>query len=192
MEDYLLIEMLKNKSKNDPEFDAMLSDYMRQKYARGMRRDSYGEYPEDTTYNRMYDGYNRREYMRGHSRGYDSLFDRFLNGGESEHFDEHRAKHLVSKMYHMEPGNKMVSGEHFSMTKAKDVYETYKKMYDLDITLEDVYVAINAQYHDYYTVFKTWFGTNIDSKIIESAICFWFKDADYDRGSKLWNYFQGA
>ena len=53
----------------------------------------------------------------------------------------------------------------------------------------DIYVAINAQYHDYATLYKSWFGDNIDTKIIESAIIFWFKDEDYHEGSKIVNYF---
>lgn len=36
----------------------------------------------------------------------------------------------------------------------------------------DVYVAINAQYHDYCELFKAWFGDSVDSKIVESAINF--------------------
>lgn len=50
------------------------------------------------------------------------------------------------------------------------------------------YVAINAQYHDYAKLFEEWFGGNIDNKVFESAITFWFKDADFD-GDKVWEYF---
>ena len=52
----------------------------------------------------------------------------------------------------------------------------------------DVYVAINAQYHDYAKLFEEWFGGNIDNKVFESAITFWFKDVDFD-GDKVWEYF---
>lgn len=52
----------------------------------------------------------------------------------------------------------------------------------------DVYVAINAQYHDYSKLFEEWFGGNIDNKVFESAITFWFKDVDFD-GDKVWEYF---
>lgn len=52
----------------------------------------------------------------------------------------------------------------------------------------DVYVAINAQYHDYAKLFEEWFGGNIDDKVFESAITFWFKDVDFD-GDKVWEYF---
>lgn len=51
----------------------------------------------------------------------------------------------------------------------------------------DVYVAINAQYHDYAKLFEEWFGGNIDNKVFESAITFWFKDVDFD-GDKVWEY----
>ena len=54
----------------------------------------------------------------------------------------------------------------------------------------DVYVAINAQYHDYCELFKSWFGDGVEQKIIESAVIFWFKDDDYKDGFKLWNYFK--
>lgn len=52
------------------------------------------------------------------------------------------------------------------------------------------YVAINAQYHDYCELFKSWFNDGIEQKIIESAVVFWFKDDDYKDGFKLWNYFK--
>lgn len=34
----------------------------------------------------------------------------------------------------------------------------------------------------------SWFGGNIDNKVFESAITFWFKDVDFD-GDKVWEYF---
>ena len=33
-----------------------------------------------------------------------------------------------------------------------------------------------------------WFDGNIDNKVFESAITFWFKDVDFD-GDKVWEYF---
>lgn len=42
--------------------------------------------------------------------------------------------------------------------------------------------AINAK------LFEEWFGGNIDNKVFESAITFWFKDVDFD-GDKVWEYF---
>lgn len=55
-------------------------------------------------------------------------------------------------------------------------------------TIGDIYVAINAQYHDYCELFEKWFGSNFDEKIIASAVDFWFEDDDFD-GNKVWKYF---
>ena len=52
-----------------------------------------------------------------------------------------------------------------------------------------IYIAINAQYHDYAPLFKTWFREGIEHKIIESAIVFWFCDVDYNGESKIDDYF---
>lgn len=92
-------------------------------------------------------------------------------------------------MYHFENGRKYV-GEKFDMTKAKEVCERYRGIIPQTVTHADVYVAINAQYHDYCELFKSWFGDGVEQKIIESAVIFWFKDDDYKDGFKLWNYFK--
>lgn len=52
------------------------------------------------------------------------------------------------------------------------------------------YVAINSQYHDYAELFKNWFGDGIEQKIVESAIVFWFKDADSKSENKVVGYFR--
>jgi hypothetical protein len=75
------------------------------------------------------------------------------------------------------------------MSKAKEVRERYRGLIPQDITIADIYVAINAQYHDYCELFTSWFGSNIEQKVIESAIVFWFKDTDYKKGFKLMEYF---
>lgn len=52
-----------------------------------------------------------------------------------------------------------------------------------------MYVAINAQYHDYCELFEKWFGKgNFDEMVFESAIAFWFDDVDFGE-DKLWKYF---
>lgn len=43
-------------------------------------------------------------------------------------------------------------------------------------------------FKDYAKLFEEWFGGNIDNKVFESAITFWFKDVDFD-GDKVWEYF---
>ena len=119
------------------------------------------------------------------------LMEMMLEGNEGEHFNESYAKYTVSQMYHTENGRKYV-GEKFDMSKAKEVCERYRGIIPQSVTHADVYVAINAQYHDYCELFKAWFGDNIDTKIIESAINFWFKDDDYKGGCKIWKYFKEA
>lgn len=46
----------------------------------------------------------------------------------------------------------------------------------------------NQDYVNYAKLFEEWFGGNIDNKVFESAITFWFKDVDFD-GDKVWEYF---
>lgn len=168
MEDYLLLELFKSKAKSDPGFGDRLYEYMKS-------------------------GTEKHDIRKMRTRGYDSDYppyvDKYRIASMEEPMDEHRAKHLVSKMYHYNDTGKLDSGEHFSLFKAASVCDAYKKSHHLDVTPEEVYVAINAQYHDYSKLFKTWFGSNIDNKIIDSAMCFWFSDADYEKGSKLMNYF---
>lgn len=76
----------------------------------------------------------------------------------------------------------------YDMNKAHEICERYKEVLPNDVEPCDVYVAINAQYHDYAKLFEEWFGGNIDNKVFESAITFWFKDVDFD-GDKVWEYF---
>lgn len=101
--------------------------------------------------------------------------------------DSSQAHEIVHEMWHTY-GNKKYIGEKFDMHKAHEVYNKYKHKLS-DYSVEDVYIAINAQYHDYCPLFKQWFGDNIDNKIIESAIKFWFEDVDYVGGNKVYKYF---
>lgn len=85
--------------------------------------------------------------------------------------------------------------DHFNLYKyTRDADDDIRKeLSDLEVLPNDVepcdvYVAINAQYHDYAKLFEEWFGGNIDNKVFESAITFWFKDVDFD-GDKVWEYF---
>jgi hypothetical protein len=159
--------------------------------------DMYAEYPEYATYSEIRDRkpYSNFRMMRGDTmdypinnmRGISRMNDMHMM--KEDHFSESEAMHIVEGMHHNENGKKYF-GEKFSMTKAKEVQDRYRGVIPNDITVPDIYVAINAQYHDYEELFKTWFGSNIDSKIIESAITFWFKDDDYTKGSKLIEYFK--
>lgn len=174
-------------------------EIMDMKYRRGMgpmKRsqlgyyDMYAEYPEYAThsekrYGKPYGGFG----MHDNIEDYPMPNIRMAKGMKEEHFNEHYAKHIVSEMYHVENGRKH-TGEFFDISKAKEVQERYRGIIPNDITVGDIYVAINAQYHDYGELFKSWFGGNIESKIIESAVVFWFKDTDYKKGFKLSEYFK--
>lgn len=97
------------------------------------------------------------------------------------------AKEVVEQMYHVKDNKKYI-GEKYDMNKAHEICERYKEVLPNDVEPCDVYVAINAQYHDYAKLFEEWFSGNIDNKVFESAITFWFKDVDFD-GDKVWEYF---
>lgn len=105
-----------------------------------------------------------------------------------EHFNKQEAKQTVDEMYHVKDGKKYI-GEKYDMQKAHEVCNKFKDKLEEDIEVADVYVAINAQYHDYCELFEKWFGKgNFDDMIFESAISFWFDDVDFGE-DKLWKYF---
>jgi cobalamin-dependent methionine synthase I len=182
MSDYMMIEYLKNKGMTGHDDHELI-----QKFKEFMRHENSYKYNRDMMYNRDY--YNRDKFE----------FDDFMDPEEKyyrrgymrhnmEYLDETHAEKIVSEMYHKDK-NEMIRGEHFNMHKAEEVYNKYKHTLG-NATVEEVYIAINAQYHDYCALFKSWFGmTNIDEKIITSALVFWFKDPDYSKGSKVRNYF---
>lgn len=160
-----------------------------------MRRHNYPEwnnerFNSDRSLHRFFDRFNRMSEGMSEDDMYEMMRSmKGKNASGSEHFNDSYAKYLVSNMYHFENGRKYV-GEKFDMTKAKEVCERYRGIIPQTITHADVYVAINAQYHDYCELFKSWFGDEVEQKIIESAVIFWFKDDDYKDGFKLWNYFK--
>jgi hypothetical protein len=198
MDDLMLMEYFRNKgmgNMSEHEFSRKFYDMMNKYKMERTHGDFYPTYSD--TYKNMY--MKRHMYPEEFTPEFDYRKDRFFDStpelhykhsdNYSDHFNEPYAKFIVSEMHHIESGRKH-TGEKFDYTKAKEVYEKYKSMIPMDTTICDIYVAINAQYHDYAQLFKTWFGSNIDNKIIESAIVFWFKDTDYTKGSKVWNYFK--
>lgn len=110
-----------------------------------------------------------------------------------EHFDEMYAKYQVSNMRHTKRNGSVCTGEVYTIENAKHIYEKYVRTVDSSYNCYDVYVAINSQYHDYSNLYLTWHENftpeQIDEKIINSAIVFWFKDEDAGQG-KVWNYFK--
>lgn len=110
-----------------------------------------------------------------------------------KHFNEYFAKEQVKCMYHTKSNGLICKGEAYCLDFAKRVFNDCVKHINKDITVWDVYVAINAQYHDHVVEYTKWFGKtskeDIDDKLIEGAVNFWFKDEDAD-DDKVWNYFK--
>lgn len=113
--------------------------------------------------------------------------ERYNDYGD-EHFNKQEAKRTVDEMYHVKDGKKYI-GEKYDMQKAHEVCSKFKDKLEDEVEVADVYVAINAQYHDYCELFEKWFGKgNFDDMIFESAISFWFDDVDFGE-DKLWKHF---
>lgn len=176
MDDFMLIEYLKRKGLyniSDQEFDEKFKDVMYQHFMKNF--DSSLHHPDThESQDKVY--YYNKENM--------PYFEKSLT-----HFNDPYAKYIVSNMCHYHNGRKYI-GEKFDMIKAKEVCERFRGIIPQTVSIADVYVAINSQYHNYCELFNSWFGEDIDHKIIESAIIFWFKDDNYKEGSKIWNYFK--
>lgn len=109
------------------------------------------------------------------------------------HFNEYFAKEQVNNMYHTKPNGTICAGEVYNIDYAKMIYDNHVRNIDNNITVWDVYVALNAQYHDHVNEYKKWFGNldenKLDAKIANATITFWFEDEDAG-GGKVWNYFK--
>lgn len=200
MDEIIMKEYLRNKGMSDNEFMVRLKEVLgSERYDnRGMGwNKDYERYDNTYTINRHSD-YQLMEMLEGLSYEdkkklismieSDSSRNIYRSMSGKGYINESQAKHIVSQMYHTHNG-RSYTGEKYDMHKAKEIKERYNGMIPSQYSVEDVYIALNAQYHDYCSLFKNWFGDNIDNKIIESAIIFWFKDDDYKKGSKIVNYF---
>lgn len=140
--------------------------------------------------------YHSKDIMKElhkHPEIVDFMYTKMASGQKQvtdvKHFCRKTSAKIVEDMYHC-IGTKEIHGEIFDINKAKEVYSRYYDFLSSGTTIYDVYVSINAQYHDYSELFKAWFGGGLlEDRIIESAIIFWFKDIDYKHGNKIWTYF---
>jgi hypothetical protein len=109
---------------------------------------------------------------------------------KTRHYDKQEAEEIVQSMYHFHNGKKYI-GEYFTFTRAEEVYKEHS-LASIKATVADVYIALNAQYHDYCVLFYRWFANqDIDPYLIVSAVSFWFRDEDYQDESKVYKYFNG-
>lgn len=110
-----------------------------------------------------------------------------------KHFDEVYATYQVDNMYHTDNKGNKITSPMFTLIDVRKLYDKKFKSINSNITFWDVYVTLNAQYHDNIELYKEWFGEdnieNIKDKIIESAIVNWFEDEDAGI-EKVWNYFR--
>ena len=73
----------------------------------------------------------------------------------------------------------------------KEAFEIIDIIIPKEANYIDVYLAINSQYHNYICLFKQWFDVNdIDCKIIQSAIHYWFNDDDWAYKDKVQKLFK--
>lgn len=182
MSDYMLLEYLRNKGMRGDEHELVdgFRNYMRARGRGKMARNTMRH--KDYHWDDM--DYGRHDWDMNYEDSYKSRYSKGFEGS----FDEFEAKEIVSEMYHYDM-NRKHTGEHFDMKKAEEVYKKHRESFVTKASVEDVYVAINAGYHDFCSVLKSWFGSNIDEKAILLAVTFWFKDDDY-QGNKLMDYFE--
>lgn len=176
MEDILLIKYLKEKNLiSDDEYYSLIS-----KIDTPAESDTYSEFFDK--FRKVTESMNPADK----EKFVESL--KYYGNSSDEHFNESYAKYVVSSMYHTDNEKKCI-GEKYNMVKAKEIHEKYRSHIPAGTTDADVYVAVNAHYHNYYNLFKTWFGINPDNKIIEASIVYWFADEDYTGISKVWKAF---
>lgn len=81
----------------------------------------------------------------------------------------------------------------YVIENAKKIYDRRIRPLNKDVTMWDVYVALNAQYHDNIDLYEKWFSnandSEIEEKIIEATIANWFEDEDAS-SDKVWEYFR--
>lgn len=121
------------------------------------------------------------------------LLSYYIEELRGKHFDEVYATYQVDNMYHTDNKGNKITSPMFTPIDVRKLYDKKFKSINSNITFWDVYVALNAQYHDNIELYKEWFGEdnieNIKDKIIESAIVNWFEDEDAGI-EKVWNYFR--
>lgn len=110
-----------------------------------------------------------------------------------KHFTEPYALYQVSQMYHTNNKGIKIDAPLFSIEATKKIYDRRIRPLNKDIAIWDVYVALNAQYHDNINLYEKWFpnATNneIEDKIVEATISNWFEDEDAS-SDKVWEYFR--
>lgn len=111
-----------------------------------------------------------------------------------KHYNEAFAKARVAAMWNCKDAScsKEEHHAHFTMEQSMDYYRKFKTELPAKVNQYDFYVAINAQALNYGKTFAEWFTDDADKRLVESAVKFWFQDADFAKGKdvKVWEYFE--
>lgn len=105
-----------------------------------------------------------------------------------KHFDEKFALWQVEQMYHKTADGKVCKGQHWTPEDAEEVYTKHKSKLPANTTVWDMFVVLNANFHDRYELFKDWDPDNCEKMVVEDAIKFYFMDCDWNSDGKVWEY----
>lgn len=184
MDDFMMYKYLKERTAgmNDEEFIKKMRESI-------SRRNSMNDY------DREWNIRERRPYKHTMPESYFGedlrygITSRNMRDSMGDHIDEYEAKDIVAHLCHTENGRKYM-GEKYDMSKAREICERYRGILPSSVSPSELYLALNTHYHNYAELFKAWFGDNIDQKIIESAVVFWFKDENCPDENKIVSYFK--
>ena len=110
------------------------------------------------------------------------------------HYNEHFSTWEVAQMQHKGTDGILRKGAHWTLEQVQEVFAKIKGQIKPTDNIYDVFVALNSFYHDNCNLYQKWFVGQekdaIESKIIEGAINYFFKDEDAPDG-KIWLYYCG-
>ena len=122
-----------------------------------------------------------------------ALEDRINNYSLDGIFEETEKQSVRSMLRSLSSEKADIDNQFTVIYENTDLTGNYKFNLNSSYTCWDVYVAINAQFHDSARLYTEWHNNisreDLDDKIITSAVNFWFKDEDAGEG-KVWNYFK--
>jgi hypothetical protein len=109
-----------------------------------------------------------------------------------KHFDSAYAEWQVDHMYHIGDDGREYKGERWSLKDTNGVMQKYRGRIPGEYNEYDVYVALNAQWHDTICTAKRHFSTIEDAEayVIDEAVAVWFNDQDWPSHDKVWRYFR--
>lgn len=103
------------------------------------------------------------------------------------HYNECFAREDVAGMHHKNSKGEIIKGEHWNIDQVTSASKGLPS--SSTATPWDVYVALNANWHDKESKFAEWFGPDAEKRIVEDAVNFYFNDADAPEG-KVWLYME--